>query len=434
MFKTIRSLVILLIILSASILSAQDKEPRVIIRSLPEEPVAGSTWILTFLIAHNEPNEVDVLAPPFTDPLLLEQVTKMSRFINTTELWTVVEYRFKANSPGIFSFSAFTVITPGARVMIDPFEVTVLQSPAVPQTAATAQTYRLVWEGLPSRLAIGESAVFNLRISGWNSAPHQPTAFIPESGLFMPPVLPGHILESLHLSPEEKSVGTVLKLRLVPLEAYPFAIEGRRISVNTANSKEAVLLFDMPSLRIPVNRAQGLPTVTNEANDTVQEKNTAAPFPSLEAATAEHHTIYNKYTTECDATYASAKNLWESARFAESLALLRQKERDHPAGKLFAVIRREIEQALGFTGTHDERRDLIMKLWLFMGRYRCGVLMETTIRRIPDQAGEEITRFREGQPVLILQQGTKPNKWLQVISGDNNKTSGWVPEDKIIFY
>jgi hypothetical protein len=62
------------------------------------------------------------------------------------------------------------------------------------------------------------------------------------------------------------------------------------------------------------------------------------------------------------------------------------------------------------------------------------VLKDTTIRNIPDIAGEEIARLREGQAVLILQGGTKNSKWLLVITGDNNKTSGWVPEDKIIFY
>jgi hypothetical protein len=379
------------------------------------------------LVAHNEPNEVNVFAPPFVGPLSLELVTRGPRIINTTELWTVVEYRFKANSPGIFSFDAFTVITPGVQVMIDPFEVTVLQSPAAPQSAAAGQSYRLVWEGIPSGLVIGESAVLSLRVSGWNPTQFQPEAPFPQA--YVPPVPPGHILESLPLGREKRSAGIVLELRLVPLEAVPFVIEGRRLSSNAAEGTGPV--FEIPPLRIPVRRAQESPAVGQEANEAAQG---SLPFPPLEAAAAEYNAIYEKYATECEVVYAGAKDLWGSACFAEALAMLRQNERDRPSGKLVAVIRRGAEQALGLTGTHDERRDLIMKLWVLIGRYRPAVLRETSLRRIPDQAGEELILLGEGQPVLVLRGGTNQIKWLHIITGDNSKISGWVPENNVIFY
>jgi hypothetical protein len=419
-------------ILAAQEIDTQDEELSVIIQGSPENPIVGSTWVLTLLVAHSEPNEVEVIAPPFTGPFVLEQISKGPRYVDTTETWTVVEYRFKANNPGNFSFDAFTVITPDTQVKSNQFEVTVLRSATVSQTTAEKQNYRLVWEGIPSSLTVGESAVFYLRVSGWNSTPNLLVAFIPETGLFVPPVPPGHILESLPLSREERSTGTALKLRLVPLEAVPFTIASRLHSPKAVNGQEVA--FEIPSLRIPVIRPQGSPAVQPITNGAAQKENTVAPFPPFEAATAEHPNIINKQKTECEAVYADAKKLWGNSRYAEALAMLRKNERDHPAGKVFAVIRRRAEQALGFSGTDDERRDIIMKIWLFTGRYRCGVLMETTIRRIPDQAGEEITRYREGQPVLVLKSGTKNSRWLQIITGDNNKTSGWIPEDKIIFY
>jgi hypothetical protein len=203
-------------------------------------------------------------------------------------------------------------------------------------------------------------------------------------------------------------------------------------SPKAVNGQEVA--FEIPSLRITVSQSQRSPTAQPVSNGATQKENTVAPFPLFEAAATEYSNIIGKHKTECEAVYADAKKLWGNSRYAEALAMLRKNERDHPAGKVFAVIRRGAEQALGFLGTDDERRDIIMKIWLFTGRYRCGVLKETTIRRIPDQAGEEITRFREGQPVLVLQSGTKNSKWLQIITADNNKTSGWIPEDKIIFY
>jgi len=48
-------------------------------------------------------------------------------------------------------------------------------------------------------------------------------------------------------------------------------------------------------------------------------------------------------------------------------------------------------------------------------------------------AGEEIARFREGQPILL--NGKTPHQpWIQVTANDDNGTSGWVPEEMIIFY
>jgi hypothetical protein len=435
----IKSLVLLLILLLMAllltpILAAEDEEEelRIIIQGIPESPVAGSTWTLTLLVDHHDPNEVDVLAPPFTGPFTLEQVNKGPRIMDTTEVWIGVEYRYKANIPESFSFDAFTVITPDVQIKVYVPEVTVQKSPTASQATVVKQMYRFVWEGLPSNLAIGESAVFNLRISGWDSSPLQSDVLLVPARLFIPPVPPGHILESLPLSSEERSAGMAVKLRLVPLEAIPLIIEGRNFSHNTANGK--YLTFEIPYLRITVSQAQKSPVAVPEVNKTAQNKKTAAPFPSIETAAAEYPSIFIKHKIECEAVYTDAKNLWENARFAEALATIRKNERDHSAGKLFTVIRRSAEQALGLSGTHDERRDIIMRLWLLIGRYRSAVLKETSIRRIPDQAGGEIAILKEGQPVLVLQHGTKNNKWLQVITGDNNKTTGWVPEEKIIFY
>jgi hypothetical protein len=247
-------------LLTHSALFSEENEagPRILIRSSPPRPVEGSTWTLTLFIAHDEPNEVDVLAPHFDEALFLEQVIKAPRLVNPAaagtiaditaynetspedlERWTAMEYRFGLNSPGTIGLDAFTVITPQGQTKTPPFNVSVQRL----RNTAETQSYQFVWEGLPSGLKTGENAVFTLRYNGNNYA-----GSLPEAGLFLPSVPPGHILESLPLTPEEKSAGIALKLRLISLEANSFALARRQFSYNGA-------VFEVPSLRIPVTQA-----------------------------------------------------------------------------------------------------------------------------------------------------------------------------------
>ena len=394
---------------------------RIIVRSLPNYPVAGSTWTLTLLIDHNEPNEVDILAPPFDGAVFLEQVLKTPRLINprTAEIeiatnsqtlspqehlerWTVMEYRFVLSSPGIVSFDAFTVITPRGQSLTAPFVLNIQRPP----NTAEVQNHRFVWDGAPSELRTGENAVFLLRYNGVNRASSPPKA-----EQFLPAVPPGFIVEPLPLSSDEAAAGIALKLRLIPLEANPLAFARRQFLHNGA-------IFEVPALRIPVKQAARQSAA--QAERAATEYNAAAPFPLPDAAIQDNAQIH--------AIYTDAKNLWEGGRRANALAKLRQNERDHPSGALFATVRREAERALGFSNTRDEAR----KRSLFGKKERAAVLRETTVRRIPDSAGEEIARFREGQPVLL--NGKTQNTWIQVIANDDNGTSGWVTEEMIIFY
>jgi hypothetical protein len=440
-------------LITAALFAQNETGPRILVRSSPERPVAGSTWTLTLLVAHEEPGEVDVLAPHFTGSLMLEQVLKSPRFLNLAtgqfsvtnpvstavdnnaaipaafERWTAMEYRFVLNNSGAISFDAFTVITPHGQKKTDPFDLRVQR----PHNMVEARNYRLVWEGIPSSLAIGEDAVFILRINGWDTGDS-----MPEARLLLPPVPPGYILESLPLQPDEKSAGIAARLRLIPLEISPFVLERRRFLHDGNN-------FEIPALRIPVTAVSGQAAARIQAQDrqAAPEINPVPPFPSLETAQKDNSRLYEKYRVKCEMVYHTAKDLWENGYFAGALAALRQNERDHPAGAFFAVLRRRAEQSLGFTSTHDEKRRLLWglknPLSFFREKSRFAVLRETAVRRIPDAAGEEIARFREGQPVL-LDEKTSPQTqkqrktWLRIMVNDDNETSGWVPEENIIIY
>jgi hypothetical protein len=438
-----------LLLMAAALFAQNETGPRILVRSSPERPVAGTTWVLTLLVAHDEPNEVNVLAPHFTGSLMLDQVVKTPRFFNpatgqfsvnnpvnteaendtaspiTLERWTAMEYRFVLNNPGIINFNAFTVITPRGQTKTNPFDLNVQR----PHSTTEARSYQLVWEGIPSSLKIGENAVFTLRIIGWDAADSAP-----EARTLLPPVPPGYILESVSLRPEEKSAGVALRLRLIPLEVKPFVLERRRLSHGGNN-------FEIPALRISVTARTASEAASSRSAAQIQAQeeqekpnNPDLPFPSLEAAQKDYPGLYQKHQTECESIYRTAQDLWEDGYFAGALAKLRQNERDHPAGAIFAGLRRTAEQTLGFTNTFDEKR---RRLW--RGKSRSAVLRETAVRRIPDAAGEEIAHFREGQPVM-LDEKTYPqtqkqrNTWLRIMVNDDDETSGWVPEENIIIY
>ena len=445
-----------LLLLKAAVVPAQE-EPHILIRSVPDRPVAGSTWILTLLIAHSEPNEVDVRAPHFSDAIFLEHVLKGPRLRNpvtgqtftsyshgaaavhagddhaeheiTFERWTAMEYRFALHNAGTVAFDSFTVITPHGQTKTAPFRLQILR----PSSNTETRRYQLAWEAAPTGLKTGESAIISLRISGWN-AQDSSDAILPEAALFLPPVPQGIIIESLPISTDEQILGTALKLRIIPLETAPFILDRRQISHNGA-------FFEIPALRIAVTRPEEMPPDDDGPAEPAAAAASSPPllFPSAETAAAANPRLYQKYRAEFDEVYIAAKNLWNRGRRAGALAALRKNERDHGAGALFAVIRRGAEQSLGFAGTNDEKKRGILPP--VRNSFRSAVLRETAIRRIPDAAGEIIGRFREGQPALISPPAgsagngsVRGGSWLQVIANDSGGTSGWIPEESVIYY
>jgi hypothetical protein len=465
---------------------------RVLVQSSQQNPEAGSTWTLTLLIEHGDPNEVNILAPPFTDAIFLDQMIKAPRvmgigdqgsgirdrgsgigdrysdYSDASELrpsisdrnpqspvpspqspvpnyeqWTVTEYHFTLTNPGTVFFDSFTIITPHGEVQTEPFELNIRRQ----QDTTVRPRYTASWRGIPRELKIGESADFSLSVNSWRRE-----IPLPDPGLFFPVVPPGHILEFVPSSPAEREAastadaGAVLKLRLIPLTAVPFVLEKRQIVYGG-------VVFEIPAVRIPVSRPAAANTAATNQSVTVNPDESVngatngnePPFPSLEAAALTYGRLYSKYQTECAGIFSEAKNLWERGRQADALAVLRRNERDHGAGKIFSSIRREAEQSLGLTGTNNEKKVNPFLFW--RNETNPAVMKETAVRRIPDSAGTEIARFREGQPVLGFNENGRPKtekstsrnpenreSWMRVITNDSTGASGWVPEENIIFY
>ena len=220
------------------------QQPRVLIQTAPDRPVEGSTLTITLLIAHNNPDEINVMAPPFTDIILLDYMLKGPKAISDTQIWTAIEFRFTLNGRGTVTFEPFTIMTPQGRFQTDPFSVVVYRPPDGSGGTGETALFRLSWENAPAGLKIGENAVVTLRVNGWKSG-----SALPADSLFLPPVPMGHIVESIPLSENEKKAGIALKLRIIPLQTGVLTILNRRLTIENA-------IYDVPALRIPVNRAK----------------------------------------------------------------------------------------------------------------------------------------------------------------------------------
>ena len=406
--------------------------PRVMLEASLEPPEVGSTWTLTVLSDHANPHQVRVIEPPFAEGLFLEQVMQGPRLVHlgawlagpahsaAYERWTATEYRFVVNGYGTFAFDSFTVVTPLGQARTQPFELEVRS----PQAAAGMRSRAAQWSGAPQSLRVGDSQIFTLRlVDGDSSDP------APRPALFMPEVPPGHILESLPISAEDKALGTALRLRLIPLEAGAFVLEGRVFAYGGA-------VFEIPALSIPVGQSEGRLAIAGrdaQAAAPVADAGPAQPFPSMESARDANPRLFRRRAAEFEAGYLAALNLWERGYHANALAVLRQHERDSRAGALFASVRRDAEAALGIFGTRDERRRLFgFRVPFFRERTRVAVLRETAVRRVPDPGGEEIARFVDGQPVTIASGETVGRGWTRVTASDG--TSGWIPGENIILY
>jgi hypothetical protein len=410
---------LLLLLCRQAIISAQEG-PGVEIRGVPAAPLAGSTWTLSLLVDHPAPEEVDVLSPSFPESLLLDRFRKGPSGMDasggsagTGGNRTLVEYRFTTTTAGSLYLGIFTVITPRGRTQTGPLSVTVRKPEGeIPR-------FFLVWEGVPPVLRTGEAAVFSLRMSGRDSLP---PAAGPE--LFTPAASEGFIIESERLTPEERTAGLALRLKLIPLAARSLVLPARTVSFGNA-------IFEVPALRLPVYPAQ--PQVAHNETDKSGPALTAPDpppaFPEFEAVIRHHPVLFKLFRSAVENTYAGAKGLWEQGRRAEALAMLRQRERDHPAGSFFSSLRKQAELSLGLTGTRDETwRDRLS------GHPRSGVMKQTEARRIPDPSGEITADLNEGRPIKLSSDPEKTGGWVRVITNDEAEKAGWVLRDKIVLY
>jgi hypothetical protein len=448
----------------------EDPGPEVITSVNPEIPLIGRSMTISFVIDYPVPEEVNVIAPPFADSLILDRIVKNPR-VTETRVLTVVEYRLIPIRSGRVVLDSFTVVCPAGITESESFILNI-RGEGEEQTILTP---RLVWEEAPRQTPAGDRVTLVLRASGWNS-PRPPPEF------FMPPVPQGVIIALLPLSEQERAGGIAVKLELIPLTPQNFRMSERNI-------RHENVIFSIPALNIQITGFSAVQPPQPDADETANDRdgNAAAPFPDFILTAPAKSGIRETQRLQCKNIYDSAKELWDSGLFAGSLAELRRNERDHPSGALLQPIRRQAEERLGIFNTEDESRQrrktlstlisfiiffviiapfvclflinkrnslriravllcavvfsaafsfffyrLSVSRFTFRGRGNLsGVTKETPVRRMADIEGEGVFNFREGQPVVIL---LNSGSWVYVRANDASGFSGWIPAEKAEFY
>jgi hypothetical protein len=420
----------------------------------PETPKTGRPVVITLLIDHPVPDAITVIAPPFPPPLVFDRLVKVPKS-SDGQTKTAVEYRFIPSSHGLFILEPFTVMLPFGIVRTQPLVLDV----SLPSEEKSVPIPRITWEGVPSRMTAGDMAVFTLRVSGFGQRK------LPED--FFTPVVPrGAIIETSPMSTDEKTGVASVRFNLIPMEIGEFRLGTRTLYYENVR-------FEIPGLRIRVNEPVAAGEQTTETAVSSKEQ---APFPEFDFIVSDK---------SLESIYDEIKDLWDTGFRAQSLSLLRRNERDHPSGASLRTLRRKAEENLEIFNTEDENRNhrkflLWLAIFFFMvviiisficfilftgslrkkavltsvvvfallGSFflyraadsrktngqsgRFGVTVETPVRRVADYAGEELFIFREGQPVVILQ--NSGTGWLNVRANKAQGGSGWIPEDMVIFY
>jgi len=438
----------------------QTENNPVVYTSINPEPLSpGKPFTLTLLVDYPVPEDVNVIAPPFSGFLTLDRFIKSPR-ITETRTQTVFEYRLIPKNTGLFVLESFTVVCPGGITEAGPFVLNI---------RAEGDAYRILvprisWEEAPRQLATGERALLTLRANDWNE-PGPPPEF------FMPQVPQGVILALAPLTAQERESGIAAKFTLIPVTVGDFRLGARSLQYENFR-------FEIPALQIRINNPASSEPIAHNNGDGIEDAfEEQARFPELVFSTPKSRRIETIYNT--------ARDLWNSGFRARALAHLRRHERDHHAGAYLVPIRRQAEENLRIFNGGDENRlerklllvllsfvifiviiipficfimvkkfpggkrvlfcavifSALVSFFLFLladarialqrkgGRF--GVTTGTPVRNTADTDAKELFVFREGQPVMIL---LKNESWVYVMANDTDGNSGWIPAEAVEFY
>jgi hypothetical protein len=459
-------LFILMLLFPASA-TAQAAGPQVRLDGQLNAVTVGTPWNIAIYVDHDLPDEVSVVTPEFAPSLYLDRYTKTPRRIGL-QTYTVLEYVLIPYRSGFFRLEPFRITTPAGTSQTQSLPLNIRSGSEETRIAIP----QLSWEGSPAQLAMGEQAIFSLRVSGTSTLP------LPE--FFMPEVPQGVILLSLPVSVAERGNGVALKLSLIPLLSEDFRLTARVLRYEN-------VMFTIPALFIQVTErlyAENYSHGDTEARGHREDE-------GFILKDYDFNLVYKGrmnwvWREQCEDIYDTARRFWDGGNYTMALAELRQNERDHPAGTFLREIRREAEHALGIYNTRDEsrwKRKLFLALaltlffvviispfiyfslmrkhiwkkavffactiifsvvgfvfiYLFMDSRHVlpgksgssGITTEIPVRRMADYEGQELYRFKEGQPVRIM---LNSGSWLYVRSNDIKNASGWIPATAVIFY
>jgi len=333
-------------------------------------PTVNIPWSVYIMVKHPNPQEVNVRAPRFPQPLILERVRSETRFIRREQVpmelapagsttgdaagaiqgdrWTRVEFLFTPISAG--------------TVTIRPFEITVLNQHI--ETAEITVRIRettvrqnfnpqLRWQGQVNpasgaTVVTGERAEFFLELTNWDPSQQAPR------NIFHGRAPRNAILEES--LPAEAGRGVYrYSVFIIPLE-------GSKVELESFLFRSGSYTITVPAFGVPV-----LAAVSDSASTDVIENenppdllmpdeymgtaflNRVIPFPE------NWEKKLSFFNSEYNAVCARVRDLWDRGLRAEALAEIRRNERDSLIGRSYVSLRRDMEQALGLGFTEDEK-------------------------------------------------------------------------------
>jgi hypothetical protein len=474
--------------------AGEDGLPELRIQTFPDHALVGTPWLLTILVDHPFPDELEIRAPPFPESLVLDTVRRDLRFIRWPAdrggRWTAVEYRFIPVRGGKARLGPFEVRGPWGSLTAGPVTVEVR---AEENSRGEKRGPLFSWRAPPG-LRTGEAAFLDLlAIPGEGP--------LPDPALFVPAVPPGAILER---APSDIPAGVFLRLRVVPLAPPLFSLPPYQVRQvrEDRQGRGGHTVFEIPPLVIPVaaggnprpsgagGRDAAVPPLSGGKNIPPPETPENGP-PASSAFTFDRgRRIFPPLRGGYEAVLKRAEGFIATGDPVRALAELRRNEGDSLAGPLFAAPRGELERMMGLQdgGTEKWRpralfgallwgcpaAALLLALlrlkkrvtfppsWGYRGimlaliagalagsggvfRFsggRSAVLRECAARRVPDSRALESFRFAGGSPVRVRTvQG--PWAWVEAAgkgaAGEAGAAgwvggAGWVPLEDVVFF
>jgi hypothetical protein len=366
---------------------------------------------------------------------------------------------------GNLTLAPFEIIIPGGKALTGEISLRIAGPAPVPRL-------RFRWNSPPAFLVIGQGTELSLGLEGQIPALSPLQEYRPE-----PPE--NTILEVLPLKEADRTGGTVLRLRVIPLGGTEFVLPPARFSLEGS-------VQEIPGLRLPLRSAPAVPVVPPPPRETAPVQ-PPPPFVELRKAVQDTSPLFQEeYRRVVDQTGV----LWDGGLRAEALAEIRRNERESAVGPALRPLRREMEAALGIGQGPDESWRPYKLLLLFLpadlfliclmaggrllrfrfpgkkavtlpisrgytgimgfllillalgllvlgagalGRRPGGegpaVARETEVYRIPDAGSAAEAPLAEGRRVLIR---AAAGSWVHVESPDG--INGWVRREAIISY
>lgn len=326
---------------------------------------------ITILVNHPNPEEVIISPPNFNDEFFFERLSVSPHIMDVgrktpriplpdeeeddSHKWTSIEITLVPAKEGQFTLSSWTITSPQHTITTLPLQLVVIKGKdkEIPPS--------FVWAGAES-IRVQESGIAFLRVTNLeNDEIKYPY------GIVIPVAAPRNaIVEKLPVSHGDEQRGTVLKIRINPLD-------GKEIHFEAHTVRYRSWYLVVPELKIAVrpgsNSAKSGGQSLN-SKEIAQLERTFSQKDNSGLRGTLRSTPKNKYLDfpapvyggilktldggAFDELIKQAGTHWNLGAYAASLALLRRGERNFIAGAAVARLRREAEARLELPLLHNE--------------------------------------------------------------------------------